>query len=73
MKSKPIKNNDGNLKHAETLGGEYIFQATSAFGEYVRGLLRQFTAVLEKLQTGLVPSATFCRRALDPLSNRTAV
>ena len=73
MESKSRKGSDGKIEHAETLGGEYIFQATSAYAESVRGLLREFTAVLEKLQTGLVPSTTFCRRALDQLSNRTAV
>jgi hypothetical protein len=35
MKSKPRKSNDGNIKHAKTLGGGYIFQATSVYAESV--------------------------------------
>jgi hypothetical protein len=31
IKSRPRKSDDGNMEHAETLGGKSTFQATSAY------------------------------------------
>jgi hypothetical protein len=74
MESKSRTESGGKIKHAETLGGEYIFQATFAYAESVRGLLREFTAVLgETANWACSLHTTFRRRALDQLSNRTAV
>jgi hypothetical protein len=59
MESKSRKGSDGKIKHAETLGDEYIFQATFAYAESVRGLLRGSLPSWRNCKLGLFPPLLF--------------